>query len=224
VAKVGTVTPWSYSSLTSYETCPRRFYLTRISKQVSEQQTDATRHGNEVHQALEKYVGGSAGLPEKYSSYKPVADKLRAAEGNKLLEYKFGLTKALTPTTFFGKDVWVRGVLDVCIVQEKKAVVLDYKTGKRKLDTDQLRLFAGAALSLWSYVKEVKTGYIWLQTNQMDTEVFKPDQKYEIFQDFSARVHRMEKSQESGEWPARPSGLCKNWCPVGKALCEHCGS
>jgi CRISPR/Cas system-associated exonuclease Cas4 (RecB family) len=224
VAKVGTVTPWSYSSLTSYETCPRRFYLTRISKQVSEQQTDATRHGNEVHQALEKYVGGSAGLPEKYSSYKPVADKLRAAEGNKLLEYKFGLTKALTPTTFFGEDVWVRGVLDVCIVQEKKAVVLDYKTGKRKLDTDQLRLFAGAALSLWSYVKEVKTGYIWLQTNQMDTEVFKPDQKYEIFQDFSARVHRMEKSQESGEWPARPSGLCKNWCPVGKALCEHCGS
>ena len=221
--KRGSATPWSYSSLSAYETCPRRFYLTRISKQVSEPQTEATRHGNEVHQALEKYVGGKASLPEKYGNYLHIADKLKAAKGEKLLEYKFGLTKALKPTTFFGKDVWLRGVLDVCIIQDKSAVVLDYKTGKRKIDMDQLRLFAGSALSLWPWVKNVKAGYIWLQNDKMDTEVFEPEHKVEIFQDFAARVHRMETSEKNDDWPARPSGLCKNWCPVGKALCEHCG-
>lgn len=222
--KRGTATPWSYSSLTAYETCPKRFYLTRISKQVSEPQTDATRHGNEVHQALEKYVGGKAALPTKYDPYKPIADRLKAAKGEKLLEYKFGLTKALKPTTFFGKDVWLRGVLDVCILQKESAVVLDYKTGKRKVDGDQLRLFAGSALSLWPWLKSVKTGYIWLQNDKMDTEVFEPEHRVEIFQDFAARVHRMETSEKNDDWPARPSGLCKNWCPVGKSLCEHCGS
>ena len=222
--KLGTVLPWSYSSLTAYETCPRRFYLTRISKQVSEPQTEATQHGNEVHRALEKYVGGKADLPEKYDEYRPIADKLRSSPGKKLLEFKFGLTKTLQPTEFFGKDVWVRGVLDVAVLTPKQAVVLDYKTGKRKLDTDQLKLFAGAAFSLWPYAERVKTGYIWLQSKLIDTEVFRPEHKVAIFQEFAARVHRMEESEKSDSWPAKPSGLCRNWCPVGRSLCEHCGS
>jgi hypothetical protein len=222
--KRGTATPWSFSSLSAYETCPKRYFLTRISKQVSEPQTAATMHGNEVHAALEKYVGNKAALPEKYIAYKEVADKLRLAPGNKHLEYKFGITKALTPTTFFAKDVWCRGVLDVGIVTPEKAVVLDWKTGKRKIDGDQLRLFAGAAMVLWPYVKSVKTGYIWLQTDQMDTETFKAEDKPLIFQNFAARVHRMEMSERNDDWPAKPSGLCRAWCPVGNANCNHCGS
>lgn len=221
--KPGNALPWSYSSLSAYETCPRRFYLTRICKQVSEKQTDATRHGNEVHQALEKYVGGEAPLPQKYDAYRPIADRLKAAPGKKLLEYKFGLTQALKPTTFFGKDVWVRGVLDVCIVRDDTAVVLDYKTGSRKVDADQLRLFAGSALALWPFIKRVKTGYIWLKSDQLDTEKFSQEHKTEIFQDFAGRVHRMEMSQKNDSWPAKPSGLCRAWCPVGKSLCDHCG-
>lgn len=223
VSKQGTATPWSYSSLSAYTTCPKRFYLTRISKQVKEPQTEATMHGNEVHSALEKYVGGLAPLAEKYEPYRAIADKIKQAPGKKLLEFKFGLTKSLKPTEFFAKDVWVRGVLDVGVVSPETAVVLDWKTGKRKIDADQLRLFAGAALCLWPYVKQVKTGYIWLQSGQMDTETFTPKDKPEIFQDFAARVHRMEMSEQHDDWPARPSGLCRSWCPVGKSLCDHCG-
>lgn len=215
--------PWSYSSLTAYETCPRRFFLTRISKQVSEKQTEATMHGNEVHKALELYVGGKQGLPEKYSRYKEVADNIRAARGEKLLEYKFGLTKDLRPTTFFGKDVWCRGVLDVGVLRNKSATILDYKTGKRKFDTDQLKLFAMAAMSNWPFLEYVDTGYVWLQTSQLDTQRFTREERQSIAQEFAIRVHRMEQSEAKNEWPAKPSGLCREWCPVGKQLCEHCG-
>jgi len=224
VSKLGTATPWSYSSLSAYTTCPRRFFLTRISKQASEKQTEATMHGNEVHSALEKYVGGQKPLPEKYESYRAVADKIKGSTGKKFLEYKFGLTKGLKPTGFFDKDVWCRGVLDVAITRPNEAVVLDWKTGARKLDGDQLRLFAGAAMVLWPFAEIIKTGYIWLKTGQMDTETFTPDDKPGIFQDFAARVHRMEESERNDDWPARPSGLCKSWCPVGKTLCVHCGT
>lgn len=221
--KKPTVVPWSYSRLTAFETCPRRFYLTSIAKVVKEEQTQATLHGNEVHKALELYVGGKAALPTKYASYKPIADKIRMAPGTKHLEYKFGLTKMLQPTTFFADDVWCRGVLDVGVVREKSATALDWKTGKRKLDSQQLKLFAGASFALWPHIQTVKTGFIWLPTNQMDTEVFTRDQMKPIFQEFAIRVHRMELAEKNDDWPANPSGLCREWCPVGRSLCEHCG-
>ena len=223
MSKLGTALPWSYSSLQAYETCPKRVYLTRITKQVVEAQTEATTHGNRVHKALEQYVGGKAGLSESMAAYKPMADKIKTTPGEKLLEYRFGLTKALTPTTFFADDVWCRGVLDVNIVRPALVITLDYKTGKRKLDTDQLRMFAGAALSLWPKTKKVKTGYIWLSTGQIDTEEFTQEDKLPIWQDFAHRVSRMEQSEKTGDWPANPSGLCREWCPVGKKLCQYCG-
>lgn len=219
----GTPVPWSYSSLQQYETCPWRFYLIRISKQVTEAQNEATLHGNEVHRALEKAVAGTEALPEKYQKYQPIVQRLRATSGDKHLEYKFALTKTLQPCGYWDPGVWVRGVLDVGIVRETSAIVLDYKTGKRKVDVDQLRLFALAALSLWPHVQTVKTGYIWLPANQVDPESFTREDQVEILQDFSTRVYRMERSEKTNEWPKRPSGLCKNYCPVGSSLCEHCG-
>lgn len=221
--KRGTAVPWSFSSLQQYETCPRRFYFTRITKAIVEPQTEATRFGNEVHSALEKYVAGKAELPGNMVQYKPYADSVRNSAGDKLLEYKFGLTKDLKPTEFFAKNVWVRGVLDVCIIRDDEAVVLDWKTGKRKFDGDQLKLFAGVGLTLWPYVKSVKTGYVWLPDKKIDRETFTPEQKPVIFAEFAQRVRRMEESEKNDDWPARPSGLCKKWCPVGQSRCEHCG-
>lgn len=215
--------PWSYSSLQQYETCPRRFYLTRITKRVVEAQTEATIHGNEVHSALEKAVAGKLALAEKYAQYQPIVQRLQVTPGQRFLEYKFALTKTLQPCGYWDEGVWVRGVLDVGIVRKTRAIILDYKTGKRKVDLDQLRLFTLAGLSLWPHVHTVDTGYIWLQSGTMDRETFTRESKVEIYQDFSARVHRMETSEKNNDWPARPSGLCKNWCPVGASLCEHCG-
>jgi hypothetical protein len=120
--------------------------------------------------------------------------------------------------------VWFRGVLDLTILQPEKAVVLDYKTGKVKEDGDQLKLFAGATFAQYPYLQEVKTGYVWLAHNKVSTRTFVKDEVPAIWQEFIPRIRRMEVSQENDSWPPRPSGLCKNWCPVGKRLCEHCGS
>jgi CRISPR/Cas system-associated exonuclease Cas4 (RecB family) len=222
--KLGKPVPWSYSSLQSFETCPRRFYLTRITKQVKEPQTDATMHGNEVHKALEEAVSAKRALPPKYLSYQPIVDRLRAVPGKKVLEYRFGLTRDLKECEFFGDNVWVRGVLDVGIVlPESRAIIADYKTGKRKLDGDQMRLFAMAGFALWPWVENISTAYVWLQSNQLDREEFTRPEQSAIHQEFAIRVHRMENASNNNDWPPRPSGLCKAWCPVGKSLCEHCG-
>lgn len=190
---------------------------------VKEPQTEATLDGNRKHKALELAIKGTEGLPKELAKYQPIVDRVRATPGQKLVEYKFGLTKDLLPTEFFGANVWVRGVLDLSVVRPDEAVILDWKAGKRKADMDQLKVFAMSGFSLWPYVKRIKTGYVWLQSGQLDAEVFSKSSRVEIYREFAARVHRMETSENNDDWPARPSGLCRAWCPVGATHCEHCG-
>lgn len=127
MAKPPNVVPWSYSSLTAFETCPKRYKLTKLTKQIVEPQTEATLHGNAVHKALELHLNGDQHLPEKYAQYLPLVERVRQQPGKRLVEYKFGLTEDYRSTTFFGKDVWFRGVIDVGVVGDKTATLLDWK-------------------------------------------------------------------------------------------------
>jgi CRISPR/Cas system-associated exonuclease Cas4 (RecB family) len=230
--KLGKAVPWSYSSLQAFETCPRRFYLTKIIKTVVEGQNPAMLEGNRKHKILEDFVKGKGGLQD-LESMAPLMKRLVAEPGQKVAELQFGLTQDLRPTKFFGDDVWVRGKLDLSIVGPKHAFIFDYKTGKRKTDFHQLRLFAGAAFAMWPYVETVSTGYVWLPQvddkvdrpkAKIDTEQFARADKEVIFQDFAARVFKIEEAERTGNWEPTPSGLCQNYCPVGRGNCEHCGS
>lgn len=220
------VVPWSYTSLTSFETCPRRFYLTRVTKEVKEPQSQAMLHGNEVHKALEVSLRDGQPLPEKYSQHQPIIDRLSSKPGTKLIEHKVALTKGFKETSFFSKDCWVRGVVDVGIVQGKSAVVLDYKTGKPKSDPSQLKLFAGMTLSSFPKVEKVTVGFMWLAHNRMNSDdkaIYTRDDLPVIWEEFSSRVSRMESAERENRFVPKPSGLCREWCPVGKKLCEFCG-
>jgi CRISPR/Cas system-associated exonuclease Cas4 (RecB family) len=217
------VVPWSYSSLSSFETCPRRHYLTKIAKVVTESQSAEMAEGNAVHKALELAVAGSKPLEAKYHKYQPIVTRIRSAPGQKLTERKFGLTAAFKPTTFFAKDVWFRGVIDLNILRKRSAVTLDYKTGKVKEDHDQLRLFAATTFAENPHLTKITTGYLWLAFDKTTTQEFTPEDVPLIWQDFVPRVRRMEIAEQKNEWPPKPSGLCRKWCPVGKSNCEFCG-
>lgn len=217
--KQGNVLPWSYSSLSAFETCPRRFWLTRIAKRVTEKQTEATLWGNEVHKALELAVGGQQALAPRFTQYQPIVDRLRAAHGTKHLERKFGVTNTFAPTGFFDKNVWFRGVIDVQIVRPKVAFAVDYKTGKVKTDGDQLKLFAAATFCMHPHLEEVHTQYIWLAHDKATGKKFTREDAPLIWQEFQPRVARMQAAQDKDRWLPSPSGLCR-WCPVGLAHCE----
>lgn len=215
---------WSYSVLTAFETCPRRYKLTKVTKEVVEPQTEATIHGNAVHKALELNVAKGTPLPDKFKQYEPFTQAVIRSEGVKRAEMKFGLTKQLTPTTFFAKDVWLRGVFDLVVERPKTAIILDWKTGKPKPDSDQLKLFAAAAFTLMPRLETVRTGFAWLAHNKLDTETFTKDDVPELWSEFKPRVARINIAVENDQFPPKPSGLCKNWCPVPRSKCEFSGT
>ena len=215
--------PWSYSALTAYETCPKRFELTRVTKQVVEKQTEATLWGNKVHKALEHFAKGTKPLPPDMESYGRYVKKIQSYEGKRVVEERVALTKDLRPTKWMAKDVWVRGIIDIGVVGSNRAYLLDWKTGKHRPDSDQLKLFAALAFAMYPWVDSVVTGFIWLKVDKFDKQVFTREQTTDIWSEFLPRLSRVAKSYNEDKWIPKPSGLCRNWCPVGKQLCEFCG-
>lgn len=205
---------WSFSVLNKFETCPYQYYKQRVTKEYKDEMSAAGLWGDRVHKALDKRIKDKAPLPEGMTEYEPYAARFDNAPGEVLSEQKAALTRNLEPTTWFAKDVWTRVILDILVYNGDKAIVFDWKTGKRKHDIDQLKLFAGTVMALRPQVQTVTTGYIWLKERKVDTDVFTRDDQAGIWQHFSPKVARFERAHEQQKWPKKPSGLCRKWCNV----------
>lgn len=217
---------WSYSALDAFETCPKRYYLTKVAKVVVEPQSQAMKWGNEVHKALEHRLVAGTALPETMVEYEPIAARVaEAAKGGKLqAEQKMAINVRYVPTTWFAKDVWARGITDFQITKGDKMFIGDWKTGAPKPESAQLKLTAAMAMHHNPNVKTVINTFVWLKTGEATTEKFTREDIPTIWQEFAPRVQRLEYAVADNKFPARPSGLCRAWCPVGKANCEHCGT
>ena len=213
----------SYSALKMYENCPKRYYHQRITKEVKDTPGTATVYGERVHKQLEEYLKAPAtGLPEESVALQPLCDTLRqqAKDGGMfLVEEEYTLTANITPTSWFAEDAWLRFKLDVLIIRNNNtAVVVDWKTGKRRPDFDQLEMFALAVFAHWPAVRKVKSMFIWTKENAIDQETYRIEHKDQMWTRLMTRINRVEKSLETDVWPAKPSGLCK-FCPC-KGFCE----
>jgi hypothetical protein len=109
------------------------------------------------------------------------------------------------------------------VLNGNKALLLDWKTGKRKFDSSQLKLFAGLAFAHYPQVEIVFTGFVWLKEGKIDKDTFTREDVPAIWQEFVPRVRRLERAYEEDKFPPKPSGLCSKWCPVPNRLCKFSG-
>lgn len=214
--------PWSYSSLTAFETCPKQYHVMRVLKAVPFQETEATRHGTEVHKALELRLKDNTPLPDKYAEYEPIAAKLD--KPGVFTEQQIALTRNLQPCDWWDKKAWCRGIIDVGIKAKSTVLLADYKTGKMKPDSSQLELFAAMKMAEDPTVETAKTMFIWLKEGKTTVATFTRADTPAIWEGFMHRVQRLENAYEQDKWTPKPSGLCAKWCPVGKKHCSFCGS
>lgn len=122
----------SYTAIKQYETCPKRYYHQRITKEVKDQPGAATVYGERVHKQLEDALKGTAPLPPETAALQPLCDTLRTyaeAEGATLaIEQEYTLTKNLEPTSWFAPDAWLRFKLDALVLRPNgRALIVDWK-------------------------------------------------------------------------------------------------
>ncbi len=202
---------WTYSHLEKFATCPKQFYHSNVAKDFVSPPTEATIWGERVHTAFENRVKEGTPLPEGMQQWEPIAKKLESIEGNKLPEVKLAVSRAFQPADW--NNAWSRGIADLVINKGDKALVFDYKTGKRK-PSEQLHLYAAYVFAHYPEVKQVKTNFIWLKEKKTDAKEFHKDEAPAIWREFLPKVHKLESAYERDSWPAKPSGLCRGWCPV----------
>lgn len=209
---------WSYSSLSNFEGCPRRYHVVKVLKLVKEPPTEATIWGPAVHEALEYRVKDGTPLPDKMKAYEKVAVYFDGKPA--FTETQLAITRNMTPTGWFDDDCWYRGIIDVGVDYGARVFLGDYKTGKVKKDFDQMNLFGATYLTLHPKVETARLAYIWLAHNTLTRKDIHREEVPVIWEEFMGRSRRLEIAFEKDKWPPKPSGLCKGWCPVGRENCE----
>ena len=79
---------WSYSSISVFKQCPKKYFHLRIAKDVVDESSIAATYGKEFHTAAELYVKDNVKLPSKFNFALP---KLKEIEGNKGIKLPNGM-------------------------------------------------------------------------------------------------------------------------------------
>ena len=217
------VSPWSFSKIKAFEQCPKQFYHMKITKEYQDKETEAMLYGTLFHEAAENFMRDDTPIPKKFDFVEKALIRLKNMPGEKLCEYKLGVTENLEPCEFFADDVWFRGIADLIIIDDDTAWVVDYKTGKsaRYADTGQLELMALATFKHFPQVKKVNAGLLFVIAKALVKDSYQSTTAPTLWKKWLANYARMEKALETGVWNPRPSGLCHRHCAVLE--CSHNG-
>lgn len=219
---------WSYSSITLFDQCPKKYYHLRVVKDIKEPESEAMLYGTAVHEAAEHFMRDGTPVPAKYGFMLPLLEKLKSIPGEKYCELKMGLKKVdgrLAPCGFFDKDVWYRGIADLIIINNEKAEarVIDYKTGKsaKYADTKQLALMAACVFTHFPEIKTVKSGLLFVVSDEFVKADYKAETGFNIFSELDGVLVARETAYETGVFNPKRNFSCKAWCPV--LTCAHNG-
>ena len=218
---------WSYSRLKNFEACPKKHYHVDIAKDFREEEGEALQWGNAVHKAAAAYLSKGAALPESMKLLRPWCDKITGdGLGVILVEQQLAITKEFMPCEWFGMEAWFRSVADVLKLIElpndlQVALALDWKTGKIVEDSVQLALMAACIFAHHPKVQRIRTEFIWLAHDAQTRADFSRDDMPKMWKGLWPRIEALQGAHNSQDYPPKPGGLCRRWCPVTK--CPHHG-
>jgi CRISPR/Cas system-associated exonuclease Cas4 (RecB family) len=205
---------WSYSALKEYENCPKKYYEIRVAQNYTVIPSEQMIYGTEVHKALEDYVKDGKELALNYLRFKPAADALIDIPGEKYPEHEMALFRDKTPCDFADSNRWVRGIVDLLIVDGDYAFIVDYKTGSNKYpDPKQLRLMSLMTFAHFPNVNKIKAGLLFVMHGTFVTEEYTREDLDKSWAKFNGPLGRLDNSYDNNVWPPNPTPLCK-YCPV----------
>jgi len=214
---------WSYSSLSTFKQCPKKYYHLKVKKDVKDKGSEATIYGNKLHKAAENFIKNNEPLPPEFSFMRGTMDTLSKIKGDVHCEIRFGITKEdgeYGPTKFFGSNVWWRGIADLLIINGDKGYLVDYKSSKnaKYADTKQLDLLAAAAFTHFPQLKTIKSALAFVVANDIVTKEHKAELRKSYFATFDPELERLQVALDEDVWNAVSGPLCA-YCPVTK--CPH---
>jgi hypothetical protein len=212
---------WSYSKLKNFAACPKKHWHVDIVKNAKEEESEILAWGNEVHKQLAARLKNKQPLPSTMVEFERHAAGIEKIPGTLLVEQKFGLTEQFAPCGYFDRNIWHRGVGDVVLINGVRSIAIDWKLGKILEDSIQLGLMAMCIFAQYPAVQQVDTIFMWLKDDAKTRETFTRDMIPGFWAALMPRINEYKAAVLMQEFPAKPGGLCRKWCPVD--VCPYHG-
>lgn len=210
--------PVSFSRMSTFEQCETKYEHLYILKDVRDAGSFHTEYGTRIHEALEHYGRDGRPLSQEAVRYQPVVDLLLNKPGVRYFEHQMAIDVDHQPVDWNSPFAWFRGIADVLILNDSKAVIVDWKTGKVKDNPTQMILFALLVMDHFPEIEEVSTAFVWLAHNEVTSSTYCRKRKDQMWASVSPRIDALQKTLDLGVFGKTKSGLC-GWCPVES--CEH---
>lgn len=211
-------TPWSFSVLSMFEQCAKKYFHIKIQKDAKDSDSSFSHDGKAVHDAMFKRVIKGVALPLPMRIHEKWAAAFERRKGEKHGEMKLCLNGKFEPVDWFAKDAWVRAIVDLLIIDGDTATVVDWKTGKVRIDWTQLKLTVAILSRLMPEIKKFNMVFVWLKDSKISSESISKDDIKEVWMELLPRVKKIEEAKKTTTFTATDGPLCR-YCPVHQ--CPH---
>lgn len=227
------ITTASFSRLLTFEKCPYEAKLKFVDKipEPDHLKSKAAERGTLVHFAAENYVKGET--PYLIAELKAFEDELNMAralyaEGAVQVEEDWAFTKNWTQTGWTVADTWLRMKLDLCVVIDDTAWVIDHKTGRKfgneVKHNEQGQLYALAVFLRDPSINKVIVEFWYHDQDDITIVQYTRKQGLRFQMVFDQRFRKMTMTKD---FKPRPSIHNCKWCPYkpteygGTGDCVH---
>lgn len=224
----------SYSRLSDYRQCPRKFRLKYLDKAPNFKE-DASKsphlvRGGNVHKGLENYIiklrAGQQGIPvsslAEVERTKPLIHKMMS-QYDIHPEHQVAINDQFQLVDWFANDAWFRVIFDV-IGFGQDLLLGDWKTGKindyagTMDEPGQLHYAAFVGMCVWPQFEDVHTAYFYVDHKKSHRESFAKSKDFDRLQAALIREHNQVNSES--EWAPCVNDYCK-WCQATKDQCPY---
>lgn len=219
---MGLIKAWSYSRYATYATCPFQAKCKFVDK-LPEEEGPALQRGKDAHDDAAAYLRGdmtdeqAAERIPGWGDFADVFRQLRSLEP--LVEQQWGFGKNWAPTTWFGKDVRFRSVLDAAaIYADGTADVVDHKTGKPRPDHGQQAELYAISVMLRHHVNQVTVRFWYLDHGSESVYRFSKSDVEPLIAKWDKATKRMLSDTIMAP---KPGAHC-NWCSFAKSKDGPC--
>jgi len=220
----------SFSRLSDYEACPKKFESKYVNKTYPDDSSNpAFVKGNAIHKQLEDYVaflrgeGPEPTMGQFTEHVVPLLKRLyKSGNGQMFPEKQLAVDYDWKECTWFSKPdvVKYRAIIDCLIFpNSEELLIIDWKSGKVRPyedgPTTQLKLTAAMLFSLYPKLERITSSYIFVEHRETVMVKFVREQLdglKEAFNDAHTVVN------QDGEFAFKKNKYC-NWCLIPKGQC-----
>lgn len=136
------VKAWSYSTYNNFQRCPHRVYREKVLRDprpelvIPEGKTEhPMERGSRVHEAAELYMKEGLELIPELERFRENFETMRELQNCEdvifCIEEDWAYREDWQPTGWHSEDCWLRMKVDMLMIRNDEAILIDYKTGRR---------------------------------------------------------------------------------------------